>query len=110
MKRTLGTRVWAQIVLRGNAECVYCMKDLKVHSGQLTIDHVQPRYYLRNLGFNEQDINSPANLVVACQPCNSRKRHTRVERFASAEAMDRIKAQIIAPLPEVPASPQGLAA
>ena len=51
------------IHVRDDYVCQYCAIDLEIH--EATIDHVTPKC----LGGGDQ----PANLVTACQPCNTRK-------------------------------------
>lgn len=47
--------------------CVYCGRRLTKRT--FTIDHVEPRS--KRLG--QPSVHSPANLVLACHPCNQAK-------------------------------------
>jgi len=86
----------AAIYERDNWECAYCgrgprdKRNPKQAQLILTLDHLTPR----SLGGD----NSAANLVTACQSCNSARGNRSVADYAPAGAQERIAWLIEQPL------------
>lgn len=79
----------AAIYERDNWECAYCgqgprdARNMKQARVVLTLDHLVPRC--------EGGDNSTANLVTACQRCNSSRQEKSWREFATGGAIDRIE-------------------
>lgn len=65
------------IYLRDGCACAWCGASVE-QGAQLTLDHLLP--------VSKGGTNNEANLVTACQRCNSSRGNRSVEQFASAVA------------------------
>lgn len=78
MKRITGTELRRRLAESDGLTCVWCSRTLKLEPGpglklHATLDHLKPQY--------SSSDHTEQNLVLACQPCNSRRGHTHAYLF-----------------------------
>lgn len=81
MSEKIDALLSAAIRLRDRGACVYCGRTIEGTDTVLTVDHLLARVWWTEE--QEDEMNDPANLAAACEPCNSLKGAMDVVCFAS---------------------------
>lgn len=88
------------IYARDNNVCIYCGKTCEVGDSRTaknplntaTLDHIVPQKELAESAMNDAHFaqlrRDPKNLVVACNKCNSTKKHTPLYTFCKMQGID----------------------
>jgi 5-methylcytosine-specific restriction endonuclease McrA len=76
-RASVGPTLAARVARRDDYACVYCGRSL----GALEVDHVTPCSYFP-ADTAAAVVNDPANLVTACEHCNSVKGSQDLDAFA----------------------------
>ena len=72
------------IMVRDGMQCVYCQAGVE-QGASLTLDHITPWSLRGN--------NTEQNLVTCCLSCNSRRRDTHLNQFATPQVIRFINKQ-----------------
>lgn len=78
---------------RDGFRCAYCEIAVNFKSG--TVDHVVPKDHFSKQGLSKSKASVWTNMVVACEPCNSRKANKLCEDLGLRPKADMINPQMV---------------